>query len=164
MPFPLPRTVVTRRAEDLVALLPAIEDLFRDREGQFLDERRADLAGEEGDVFLERAASDRAVHELARARTIREERARAKRLVLRLVVHVLTAARDEEETRERRDDSRCWQGSASYGSTSLTALAPKPFMNSRVRALSNFGSVASMARKNRSWLARANAGTLNTGW
>ncbi len=109
-----------------------------------------------------------------------EERARPERPVLRLIVHVLTAAGDgarrNTTTPSLRTAARLhfWR---SRGPTPLAlarrrraSLGPQAlilginfidlsgsevFMNSNVRVRSNFGSAASMARKNRSWLARA---------
>ncbi len=96
--------VVAGRAVDVVALLPAIEDRLRHLEGQLAHEHRAVFPREEGRIGLKCPACNRALDERPRARRVREEGARPERPVLRLIVHVLTAAGDGGEDEDRNSN------------------------------------------------------------
>ena len=122
-------------------------------------------------------------HRPRRARVVEEGRL-AQRDVLRLIVHVLAAAPSRTAQmhdtdghrghRARRGPTRLARASLGEPLRSHVVSCSSPqrstppadssvSRNRRVASRSNFGSVASMHRKNRLRLASAKRGTLNTG-
>src|SRR5258708_2853389 len=98
---------------------------------------------------------DRVGNRQPRGSCVLEEIAFGKRLVPGLIKHVRTASGRD------RHQNDC-APSPLHRATSRTDSAGNRSRKIRVAWRSNFGSVASMHKKNRSSEARRNSGTLNT--
>src|SRR5262245_31066170 len=81
--------IMARRAENVVALLPAGENVGTDFEREGCCELSVDTAGIEMVVFIEMAARDNADGERSRRSVIREERTFFEWFVTRLIGHLL---------------------------------------------------------------------------
>ena len=93
---------VAGRAEDVVAVLAARDQIRRHGHREEVGERAVDLARVEQLVVVgERIARHRVGHGHPGRLAVREERARLERLVPRRVVHVLAACRQRDARRDR---------------------------------------------------------------
>ena len=157
--------VVARRAIDVVALLrrgraPAAST----GNGSSVTGVVPILPGEERLVFLQRPARDRAFDERPRARPVRRRTSLARSgAVLRLVVHVLAAARRAAD--RRQSDEQRTASLVMPGSTSLISFAPRPCRNARVACAVELRIVRlrSPGRSLPGWRRARSVGTLNTG-
>src|SRR6516162_5697648 len=183
---------MTWRAVNIEPFLAALEHFDRDRERQLvvlfaIAVRALRHAGIEVGVFLQLPARNRVDDLRSRAAMIREYVGSALRDDLRLVVHVLAAAGNENH--RRKSEKRCesprlprsqnrdlghphlfpvpyslFPVSHQY-STSVTETGSRLSRYALVCAMLNFGSSASRQRKNLSTSAPLRKlGALNSGW
>src|SRR5437899_210446 len=86
---PVSDSAVAGRAVDVIALLPAHDHSFIDRDGKFFDILACGVfAGVKRGVFVESAARDCAFERLPFTASVRKEIAGTLRPILRLILHV----------------------------------------------------------------------------
>src|SRR6185503_7510047 len=98
---------VTRRAEHVVAFLPACHDAGGHRHREHGRKLPRDLAGVEQFVFTEIASWDGVRDERAGRTPARKELARLERLIARRVVHVLPTGDERHAHGDKGNHSRC---------------------------------------------------------
>src|SRR5207302_11308368 len=120
-------------------------------------------------VLAKLAARHGPRRERPRRTLVGEEGTRLQRAVARLLRHLLLTphcqqAGNESAAHDRLPHCPPRVRHVRHSATSETSRGPSPARNCRVASGSNFGSDASMHRKNRSVDARAKRSTLKTGW
>ena len=161
MPLPSPRRAVARRAVDVEALLAAVEIRARDRERETSADRLPPTLPvcSSSSAFSWPRATVPSTSGCAEA-PLGQHRARLERVVPRARRACPAGSRpapshDQAHDGERRRRPRPYVHDLGfYSSTATTSRGLSPLRNARVCSRSNFGSVASMARKNLSWLAQ----------
>src|SRR5262249_7000308 len=149
---------------DVKPVVPARENLFGDRERKVfrvlldaLGILLAGLAGPEDAVRrLQHSSCNRALHCGPCSAPVAEEIGLSIDAIARLVMHI-------QPPPGKGDESECNEQRLPHPSTSATSNGCSVVRNSFVPFKSNFGSLASMHRKNRSLDARLNRGALKTG-
>src|SRR5437867_3558473 len=101
-----PDVIVTRRAKDVVAFPPAIENIRSDLEWERCGEFAVHPPRKKVLVFIQKSASDNANRQRPGRPVIGKEPALLQGFVSRLIRHLLAAGGEEEQEEEKQQQER----------------------------------------------------------